>query len=82
GTSGDTRHARARTRMAELGDREREVVVRVGRGMSNAEIAADLFMSVATVKSHVSKILARLGLNNRVQIALLAYDAGLLDEEA
>ncbi|MFM9445910.1 response regulator [Streptomyces acidiscabies] len=82
GTAADTRHARARTRMAELGDREREVVVRVGRGMSNAEIAAELFMSVATVKSHVSRILARLGLNNRVQIALLAYDAGLLDEEA
>ncbi|WP_416969909.1 response regulator [Streptomyces sp. 4F14] len=82
GSAADTRHARARARMAELADREREVVVRVGRGMSNAEIAADLYMSVATVKSHVSKILARLGLNNRVQIALLAYDAGLLDEEA
>ncbi|MHC5907753.1 response regulator transcription factor, partial [Streptomyces sp. S6] len=55
------------------------VVVRLGRGLSNAEIAGELFMSVATVKSHVSRILARLGLNNRVQIALLAYDAGLLD---
>ncbi|MGW6526397.1 response regulator transcription factor, partial [Streptomyces sp. NPDC054962] len=41
-----------------------------------------LFMSVATVKAHVSRVLAKLGLNNRVQIALLAYDAGLLEEGA
>ena len=51
----------------------------MGRGGSNAEIAAELFLSVATVKSHVSRILAKLGLNNRVQVALLTYDAGLLD---
>lgn len=53
----------------------------VGRGSSNAEIAAALYMSVATVKTHVSRILAKLDLNNRVQIALLAHDAGLLDDE-
>ncbi len=52
----------------------------VGRGLSNAEIATGLFMSVATVKTHVSRILTKLGLNNRVQIALLAHDAGLLEE--
>lgn len=52
----------------------------VGRGSSNAEIAATLYMSVPTVKTHVSRIMARLDLNNRVQIALLAHDAGLLDE--
>ncbi|MEY2244331.1 response regulator [Streptomyces sp. BF23-18] len=77
----DTRRSGARSRIAVLNGREREVAVEVGRGRSNAEIAAGLFMSVATVKTHVSRILARLGLNNRVQIALLAYDAGLLEED-
>ncbi|MCA2201461.1 response regulator transcription factor [Streptomyces sp. SMS_SU21] len=65
---------------AALNDREREVAVAVGRGLANAEIAAALYMSVATVKTHVSRILAKLDLNNRVQIALLAHDAGLLEE--
>ncbi|MFD3475542.1 response regulator [Streptomyces sp. NPDC058695] len=74
------RRARARERLGELADREREVAVAVGRGASNAEIAAELYMSVATVKAHVSRILAKLGLNNRVQIALLTHDAGLLDD--
>ncbi|WP_046733355.1 response regulator transcription factor [Streptomyces humi] len=80
GTRADTRRTRARARLAALNDREREVAVAVGRGLANAEIATGLFMSVATVKTHVSRILAKLGLNNRVQIALLAYDAGLLEE--
>ncbi|MGW3550275.1 response regulator [Streptomyces griseoincarnatus] len=77
---GDTRRSRARDRVAALNDREREVAVAVGRGLANAEIAAALYMSVATVKTHVSRILAKLDLNNRVQIALLAHDAGLLEE--
>lgn len=77
----DTRRTTARDRVAALNDREREVAVAVGRGRSNAEIATELFMSVATVKTHVSRILAKLGLNNRVQIALLTYDAGLLEED-
>ncbi|MET9725361.1 response regulator transcription factor [Streptomyces zaomyceticus] len=68
-------------RLAELADREREVAVAVGRGLSNAEIAAALYMSVPTVKTHVSRVLAKLGLNNRVQIALLVHDAGLLEED-
>jgi DNA-binding NarL/FixJ family response regulator len=76
-----TRHATARARLAVLNDREREVAVAVGGGASNAEIAAELFLSVATVKTHVSRVLAKLGLNNRVQIALLTYDAGLLEED-
>ncbi|MEU9344100.1 response regulator transcription factor [Streptomyces sp. NPDC048278] len=80
GARADTRQARARDRLTALNDREREVAVAVGRGLANAEIATGLFMSVATVKTHVSRILAKLGLNNRVQIALLAYDAGLLEE--
>ncbi|MGW1891439.1 response regulator transcription factor [Streptomyces sp. NPDC002004] len=75
------RRERARARLEALADREREVAVAVGRGASNADIAAELYMSVATVKTHVSRILAKLGLNNRVQIALLTYDAGVLDDE-
>ncbi len=50
----------------------------LGRGRTNAEIAAELFMSVATVKAYVSRLLTRLGLNNRVQVALLVHDAGLV----
>ncbi|MFF9778024.1 response regulator [Streptomyces sp. NPDC013978] len=76
-----TRRSTARSRVALLNDREREVAVAVGRGASNAEIAAELFLSVATVKTHVSRVLAKLGLNNRVQIALLTYDAGLLEDD-
>ncbi|GGL81395.1 DNA-binding response regulator [Streptomyces fumigatiscleroticus] len=81
GGGADRRRTRARERIAALNDREREVAVAVGRGLANAQIAAGLFMSVATVKAHVSRILAKLGLDNRVQIALLAYDAGLLEDE-
>ncbi|MFF1379165.1 response regulator [Streptomyces sp. NPDC058308] len=75
------RRRRALERLDSLGEREREVAVAVGRGGSNADIAAELFLSVATVKAHVSRILTKLDLNNRVQIALLAHDAGLLDQD-
>lgn len=75
------RRTRARQRFAGLGEREQDVASAVGRGSSNAEIAATLHLSVATVKTHVSRILARLELNNRVQIALLVHDAGLLHED-
>ncbi len=75
------RAARARRRFDQLAEREREVAVAVGRGGSNAEIAGSLYLSVATVKTHVSRILAKLDLNNRVQIALLVHDAGLLDTD-
>ena len=81
GSGSDTRRAAAAGRLAMLADREREVALSVGRGRSNAEVAATLYMSVATVKTHVSRILAKLDLNNRVQIALLTHDAGLLDED-
>ena len=63
-----------RAALAILSPRENEVVV---AGRTNAEIAAELFMTVATVKAHVSHILGKLGLDNRTQIALLAHDAGL-----
>ena len=64
-------------RLDDLSEREREVALALGRGRSNAEISAELFMSVATVKAHVSKLLTKLDLNNRVQVALLVHDAGL-----
>ncbi len=75
------RTLRARRRFGQLAEREQEVAVASGGGGSNAEIAASLYLSVATVKTHVSRILAKLGLNNRVQIALLVHDAGLLDTD-
>ena len=73
---GVTRRRHASEQLDLLTEREREVAVAVGHGKSNAEIAAELFMSVATVKAHVSRVLEKLELNNRVQIALLAHDAG------
>ncbi|MDO9407934.1 response regulator transcription factor [Patulibacter sp.] len=76
----DDRRARAEERLTDLTEREREVAVGLGRGGSNAEIGAELHMSVATVKAHVSSVLQKLDLNNRVQVALLAHDAGLVDD--
>lgn len=81
GTSQDPRRDQARQLLDRLSDREREVAVAIGQGKSNAEIAAELYMSVATVKAHVSRLLTKLELTNRVQIALLVHDAGLLDDE-
>lgn len=71
------RRASALAALATVSDREREVAIEIGRGRSNAEIAATLFLSEATIKAHVSRLLTRLDLNNRVQIALLVHDAGL-----
>jgi DNA-binding NarL/FixJ family response regulator len=71
------RRAHARELLDRLTDREREVAVAIGQGKSNADIAAELYMSVATVKAHVSRLLTKLELGNRVQIALLAHDAGI-----
>ncbi|MCX5015780.1 response regulator transcription factor [Streptomyces sp. NBC_00555] len=75
GTGQDTRAAAARERLELLAGREREVSLAVGRGLSNAEIARELHLALPTVKTHVSRILTRLHLNNRVQIALLVHDA-------
>jgi DNA-binding NarL/FixJ family response regulator len=69
------RHELARAELDRLSERERDVAACIGRAASNAEIAAQLHLSVATVKAHVTRILTTLGLNNRVQIALLAHDA-------
>lgn len=75
-TAGD--RMRAGEALARLTERESEVALAVARGAANAEVAAELFMSVATVKAHVSSILAKLELSNRTQLALLAHRAGLV----
>jgi DNA-binding NarL/FixJ family response regulator len=74
GADGGRRDA-ARSRLEALSAREREVAEAVGRGAANAEIAAELHMSVATVKAHVSRLLVKLEVENRVQVALLVHDA-------
>ncbi|KGH48547.1 MULTISPECIES: response regulator transcription factor [Modestobacter] len=74
----EDRQTRARTRLDLLSDREREVALAVGRGLSNAQIGAELYLSVATVKAHVSRLLVKLDVANRVQIALLTHDADLV----
>ncbi|WBB82391.1 response regulator transcription factor [Micromonospora sp. WMMD882] len=74
----DPRRERALRLLAGLSQRERDVAVALGQGRTNAEISAELFMSVATVKAYVSRLLTKLELNNRVQVALLVHDAELV----
>ncbi|MFJ1589399.1 response regulator [Kitasatospora albolonga] len=75
GDATDTRMADAARRLALLSPREREIADAVADGRSNAEIGQRLFLSVGTVKATVSSALAKLGLDNRIQLALLAHDA-------
>jgi DNA-binding NarL/FixJ family response regulator len=65
-------------RLERLTERERNVVAAVARGASNSEIARELFIGSATVKSHVSSILTKLGLRDRTQIVVFAYESGLV----
>ena len=74
----DSRRAVARRRLEPLSGRE--VLLLLGRGLSNAEAAKAAYMSEATVKTYVSRMLTKLGLTNRTQAAILAYEAGLLDD--
>ncbi len=74
---GGGRRAEARGALGELTGREREVAMAVGRGWSNSEIAARLFMSLPTVKAHVSRAMTKTGAVNRVQVAILVHDAQL-----
>ncbi|HEY1539835.1 MAG TPA: response regulator transcription factor [Solirubrobacteraceae bacterium] len=82
--AGAPSNARAIELLGDLTEREREVAVAVAVGQvsSNADVAAELYMSVATVKAHVSRLLSKLDLDNRVQIALLVRDAGLSADAA
>ncbi|MFW0792459.1 response regulator transcription factor [Gordonia sp. CPCC 205515] len=75
--AGDLHPTPASYRVAVLTERERDVAQSLARGSSNAEIAAELYMSVATVKAHISHIFTKLDATNRVQVAILMHDAGL-----
>jgi DNA-binding NarL/FixJ family response regulator len=70
--------AEARSLLDTLTAREAEVATAIGRGLSNADIAEELFMSVATVKAHVTRVFEKLGATNRVQVAIRVHDAGLI----
>jgi DNA-binding NarL/FixJ family response regulator len=79
-TPGLGRSAAARAQVATLTERERQVLALLGAGHSNAHIASRLHLVEGTVKGHVSAILARLNLDNRVQAAILAHEAGVTEE--
>jgi DNA-binding NarL/FixJ family response regulator len=78
--SADSQPARERARdlIAALTEREMDVLTALGEGLSNAQIAGRLYLSEATVKGYVSRMLDKLGLDNRTQLGLLAHDAGLV----
>jgi DNA-binding NarL/FixJ family response regulator len=75
--AGPDRTRAARERLARLTEREREVAIAVGAGLSNAEVAGRLHLSVPTVKAHIGRLFAKLEVDNRVQIAICVHDAAL-----
>lgn len=72
------RRQRALTKLTTLSDREREVVTAVAQGKSNADIAGELFLSEATVKTHITRTFAKLDVTNRVQLTIFAYESGMV----
>ncbi len=78
GRAPDERKEAAQARLEVLTEREHEVARAVGRGLSNADIAAELYLSVPTVKAHISRLFDQLECTNRVQIAMIVHDAGLV----
>jgi DNA-binding NarL/FixJ family response regulator len=74
----DRRPADARSDIDSLTDREREVLVLVAQGLSNSEITDRLHVSLPTVRTHVSRILSKLGARNRTQLVVMAYESGLV----
>jgi DNA-binding NarL/FixJ family response regulator len=72
------RRQRALAKLGALSEREREVVTAVAQGKSNADIARDLFLSEATVKTHITRTFAKLDVTNRVQLTIFAYEAGMV----
>ena len=73
------RPGRADSRLDVLTEREREVLVEIARGATNSEIAASLYMAEGTVKTHVGRLLAKLGARDRVSLVLIAFETGLVD---
>jgi DNA-binding NarL/FixJ family response regulator len=80
-TGSDPRRIRARQAIDRLSDNERAVAKLIGQGRTNNEISRELLVSIATVKAYVSRLLTKLELNNRVQVALLVHDAALTDPD-
>lgn len=76
GAATDPGHPSDRFDLAQLTEREREVLVAVARGLSNREIADQLYMGYATAKTHVSRLLAKMGVRDRAQLVVAAYESG------
>jgi DNA-binding NarL/FixJ family response regulator len=75
-------HAQPERRLEGVTEREREVLTLIGRGLSNKEIADALFISAATAKAHVARLLTKLGARDRVQLVITAYESGLVSRSA
>ena len=73
-----TAHQASQDRLADLTQREREILALVGRGLSNHEIAEQLVISKATVRTHVSRVIGKLGARDRAQLVVVAYQTGLV----